>query len=117
MRFLVDAQLPPAFARYLESAGHEASAVRDLGLHHATDREIWDFARDHGWILITKDEDFALRAIDDESGAPVVWLRIGNSTNRVLLAWFAPLLEVVIDELEAGTRLIELQRSFRTDKG
>jgi predicted nuclease of predicted toxin-antitoxin system len=32
MRFLVDAQLPPALARWLAAQGHEAAHVGDLGL-------------------------------------------------------------------------------------
>jgi predicted nuclease of predicted toxin-antitoxin system len=32
MRFLVDAQLPPALAAWIRDQGHEATAVRDIGL-------------------------------------------------------------------------------------
>ena len=35
MRFLVDAQLPPALADWLVERGYEAKAVRDLGLREA----------------------------------------------------------------------------------
>jgi predicted nuclease of predicted toxin-antitoxin system len=41
VRFLVDAQLPPAVARWLTEEGHDAQHVFDLGLHQATDRAIW----------------------------------------------------------------------------
>ncbi len=40
MRFLVDAQLPPALARFLEAQGHEARAVREVGFRDADDAEI-----------------------------------------------------------------------------
>jgi predicted nuclease of predicted toxin-antitoxin system len=32
MRFVVDAQLPPALARYLSSLGHDAEHVFDLDM-------------------------------------------------------------------------------------
>ena len=32
MRFLVDAQLPPALAKFLEKHGHEAKAAREVGV-------------------------------------------------------------------------------------
>jgi predicted nuclease of predicted toxin-antitoxin system len=32
MRFLVDAQLPPALARWLAEKGHDARHVADVGL-------------------------------------------------------------------------------------
>ncbi len=86
MRFLVDAQLPPSLARFLETQGHEAKAVREVGLREAEDPAIWSFALSGSWIVVTKDEDFAERALQAPSGPQVLWLRIGNSTNRVLLA-------------------------------
>jgi predicted nuclease of predicted toxin-antitoxin system len=62
--FLVDAQLPPALARFLTAAGHQAEHVVDLGLERAPDREIWSKAIDFGSAIITKDEDFlTLRAL------------------------------------------------------
>src|SRR5438132_1130510 len=110
MRFLIDAQLPPALARYLESRGYEARAVREVGLREAKDTPIWNFALQAQWVVVTKDEDFVQRAMADSSGPQVVWLRIGNSTNRVLLAWFGPLLDGTVRELAAGSRVVELQR-------
>ena len=61
MKFLVDAQLPPALAHWLREAGHEAQAVRDIGLRDASDTIIWHHARATRAIIVTKDEDFARR--------------------------------------------------------
>jgi predicted nuclease of predicted toxin-antitoxin system len=59
MRFLIDAQLPPALARWLVSVGHEAEHVADRGMQAASDAVIWDLAlREHA-AIVTKDEDFA----------------------------------------------------------
>jgi hypothetical protein len=44
MRFLVDAQLPPALGRWLAEAGHEAKHVEDVGLRDAEDSPIWRYA-------------------------------------------------------------------------
>ena len=110
MRFLVDAQLPPALARFLEEQGHEARAVREVGLREADDAAIWAFAEHDGWIIVTKDEDFPERSLNSRAAPQIVWLRISNSTKRVLLAWFAPLLPDVLRELAAGHRLVEVRR-------
>lgn len=40
MRFLIDAQLPPESARWLEARGHEASHVCDILGARADDREV-----------------------------------------------------------------------------
>jgi predicted nuclease of predicted toxin-antitoxin system len=62
MRFVVDAQLPPALARFLASLGEEAIHVLDAGLLEADDGEIWSFALANDWVIITKDDDFQFRA-------------------------------------------------------
>jgi len=110
MRFLVDAQLPPALARFLESRGHEAKAAREVGLREAEDLALWNFALAGGWVVVTKDEDFADRVLRSQTAPQVLWLRIGNSTNRVLLAWLEPLLPAAIKDLESGHRLVELRK-------
>jgi len=42
--FLVDAQLPPALARWIAGQGHQAAHVFDLGFHRADDPVIWERA-------------------------------------------------------------------------
>ena len=65
MRFVVDAQLPPALARRLEALGHRAEHVADLGLTSASDNEIRDYAAGVGAAIVTKDEDFAITTTAD----------------------------------------------------
>ncbi len=71
MRFLVDAQLPPALARRLEALGHRAEHVADCGLATASDDLIRNFAADNGAVIVTKDEDFAVWQLL-QGGPPVV---------------------------------------------
>jgi predicted nuclease of predicted toxin-antitoxin system len=84
VKFLVDAQLPPALALWLREAGHDAQAVREVGLREAEDADIWNHALKTGAVLITKDEDFSTRAQQTDTSPVIVWLRIGNATNRIL---------------------------------
>jgi predicted nuclease of predicted toxin-antitoxin system len=108
MRFLVDAQLPPALADWLRQHGQEAEHVFDRGLTNADDPVIWAYAVQFQLILITKDEDFL--AIRVTSGGPaVVWLRIGNATNRALLKWFAPRFPAILAALAANEPVVEVR--------
>ena len=61
MRFVVDAQLPPALARLLTTHGHHAEHVADIGLRDADDSPLWCYALQHQAIIVTKDEDFPRR--------------------------------------------------------
>ncbi len=109
MRFLVDAQLPPALARWLQAQGHEAKAVREVGLREANDSAIWAFAEQGAWIVVTKDDDFAERALRHQGGPQVIWLRIGNCVNRVLFDWIEPLFPSLLGEIAAGQPLVEVE--------
>jgi predicted nuclease of predicted toxin-antitoxin system len=44
MRFLIDAQLPPALSRWLIGQRHEAEHVADRDMQAASDIAIWDYA-------------------------------------------------------------------------
>lgn len=109
MRFLIDNQLPWALANWLHERGHEAEHVLTVGLAQESDTAVWDYAQAQAAILITKDEDFAQRARHGRTGPPVVWLRIGNSSKRVLFLWLEPLLPAIIRQLRHGDRLIEVR--------
>ena len=108
MKFLVDAQLPPALAVWLQEAGHEAEHVEDVGLREANDGAIWAHALQSGAIIVTKDEDFAARSVQTAIAPIIVWLRVGNTTNRVLRAWIEPRLPGTMQLLAQGSRLVEV---------
>lgn len=109
MKFLVDAQLPPALALWLREAGHDAQAVREVGLREAEDADIWNHALKTGAILITKDEDFPTRAHQTDRSPIIVWLRLGNSSNQALQRWFVPQLPQIITWIEQGARVLEIR--------
>jgi predicted nuclease of predicted toxin-antitoxin system len=52
VKFLVDAQLPPALAEWFRARGHEAAAVREVGLREADDQSIWFRAQTDGAIIV-----------------------------------------------------------------
>jgi predicted nuclease of predicted toxin-antitoxin system len=54
MRFLVDAQLPPALARWLAEKGHQAEHVADRQMQAASDAAIWDYALREAAAIVTK---------------------------------------------------------------
>jgi predicted nuclease of predicted toxin-antitoxin system len=108
MRFLIDAQLPPALVRWLIEAGHEAEHVVDRGMQAASDAAIWNLAlREHA-AIVTKDEDFAQRHVVTGTGPAVVWIRLRNTRRSELLAWFKAALPQILEALERGETLIEV---------
>ena len=108
MRLPVDAQLPPALARWLAARGHEAEHVADRGLQAASDSMIWDHVLASSATIVTKDEDFAQRKVLATTGPAVVWIRLPNTRRRDLLAWFEAILPDVVAALARGETLIEV---------
>ncbi len=109
MIFLVDAQLPPVLCLWLAERGHTARHVEEVDLSNAEDAAIWEYAASTEAIIVTKDEDFAERTFRTSSGPTIIWLRIGNSTNRALVQWLDPRWQVIVELLDAKNRLIEVR--------
>jgi predicted nuclease of predicted toxin-antitoxin system len=105
----IDAQLPPALARWLgEHDDVDAVHLFSLGLISASDVVIFDAARAAGAVVMTKDVDFVL--ILERLGPPpqIVWVTTGNLSNRALRALIAATWAKTSALLHAGARLVEL---------
>jgi len=101
-------ELPPGLAAWLRAKGHEAKALRDVGLRDGRDEQIWQSASDGRYIIVTKDEDFAVLAAAAD-GPCVLWVRTGNLVNRLLLASFERAWPEIESHLAAGARVVELR--------
>jgi predicted nuclease of predicted toxin-antitoxin system len=105
--FLVDAQLPPSLAEALRQAGCQAVHVVDLGLLAATDQQIWDEAISRSAVLVTKDRDFSLRRAATNEGPAILWVRVGNTSNRKLIELVLRALPAIVDAIERDESVIE----------
>ena len=108
MRFLIDAQLPPARGRRIERLGHSAEHVVDCGLETAADTAIRSYAANTGAVIITKDEDFAVRDVLQKGPTAVVWVRLGNTRRAELLRRIEADFPAIVAALERGETLVEI---------
>lgn len=115
IRFLIDAQLPPGLALQLTARGYPAEHVNRINLQIASDGAIWRHATKtgatlitKGATLITKDEDFVALADRKRTGPQVVWIRVGNIGNNALWRAIEPILDEIIEALNAGERVVEV---------
>ena len=84
MKLLFDQNLSPRLCDRLGDVWGDLVHVRTVGLAAADDAAIWTFAQRHGFIIVSKDDDFSGRA--SLYGAPpkVIWLTVGNcSTDEI----------------------------------
>jgi predicted nuclease of predicted toxin-antitoxin system len=78
--------------------------VRLLGKGGAADPIIWQLAREHGSVLVTKDEDFHRLSVLRGAPPKVVWLRTGNCATADIVR----LLRGRADELRKFERQAEV---------
>ena len=109
MNFLVDNQLPTALAHFLTSSGHASQHVLDAALDAAKDTPVWDYAKTHGLIVVSKDEDFFHLAPRPNETGGLLWVRLGNCRNDALLAAFQSELPNIEQAFDSGQRIVELR--------
>lgn len=85
MKLLFDENLSFRLARELADVYPESAHVRDVGLRGAEDRRIWEYATEHGFVIVSKDTDFYQRSLVHGSPPKVVWLRVGNVPTAVVV--------------------------------
>lgn len=89
MRLLLDQNLPRSLLLTLGDRFPGSEHVIGLGLDDSPDSQIFDYAGQNDFTIVSKDSDF--RQLSFLHGAPpkVVWLRVGNCTVRELAALLA----------------------------
>jgi predicted nuclease of predicted toxin-antitoxin system len=90
LRLLADENLPPRLVRELADLFPDSSHVNYAGLASAADDLVWEFAKAHGFTLVTKDKDFASLSIARGAPPKVVLLQTGNCS-------VARLIEIIRD--------------------
>ncbi len=80
MRILADQNISHRLVTRLEDLKIEFSQVRLLGLEDSTDREIWEYARDNDYSILTFDADFYDFSLVWGHPPKIIWIRTGNQT-------------------------------------
>ena len=84
MKLLLDQNLSHRLVAALAEQFPGSAHVRDFDLERTDDTTIWEFAKNNGYTIVSKDNDFHQRSFLYGHPPKVVWLRLGNcSTERV----------------------------------
>ena len=86
MRLLLDENLSHRLVPPLQTAYPGSSQVTLVGLGSADDLLLWRFARENGFVLVTKDDDFLDLAAQHGPPPIVIRLVLGNSSNAQVLS-------------------------------
>jgi predicted nuclease of predicted toxin-antitoxin system len=75
VKLLFDENLSRKLCFRLHELYPGAKHVADVDLLHASDADIWDHAKVHGYVIVTTDSDFFDIATSTGPPPKVVWLR------------------------------------------
>ena len=84
MKLLFDENVSDRLPQTLSDEFPGSTHVRTAGLRGADDRQIWDYAREHGFAIVSKDTDFRERSYVDGAPPKVVWLDVGNAGTEAI---------------------------------
>jgi predicted nuclease of predicted toxin-antitoxin system len=84
MKLLLDENLSPALAKAISDLFPGSAHVHDCGLGSADDSSVWDYAKNNGFTIVSKDSDLHDRSLLYGSPPKLIWLRIGNCTTARL---------------------------------
>jgi len=88
MKLLFDANISYRAIKGLTNVFPDACQMRDLGLDKSADRQIWDYAKENGYTIVTFDSDFYDLTLLLGFPPKVIWLRLGNTTTENLIRIF-----------------------------
>ena len=80
MKLLFDQNLSSRLVRALLDSFPGSMHVRDAGLKGADDQQVWEFAKQAGMAIISKDSDFQQRSMLYGHPPRVIWVSLGNCT-------------------------------------
>jgi predicted nuclease of predicted toxin-antitoxin system len=107
--FLIDAQLPHIRAIRLRNLDFIALHISAVTTDNAPDDVIWAIAQRNGYVIVSKDKDFAEWVRASSSGPSVVWMRLGNQPNDPLWKALSSVWPDVCRALNAAERLVEVR--------
>jgi predicted nuclease of predicted toxin-antitoxin system len=97
VRLLLDQNLSRRLVEALSADFPDSTHVVECSLDMSTDREVWDFAGKHGYVIVSKDSDFRQFAFLYGAPPKVIWVRTGNVTTTAI----AELLQANRSRIEA----------------
>jgi len=85
MKLLLDENLSRRIVPSLQDAYPGSTQIASLNLNEAVDREIWEYAKQENYTIVTQDADFHEHSLLAVGPPLIVWLRCGNQPKKVIL--------------------------------
>ena len=108
MKLLFDQNLSHKLAVRLADTYPGSTHVRNVGLKTADDPVVWDYAKQNGFAVVSKDADFHQRSLVLGYPPKVIWIRLGNCSTREVEELLQRYVEEVATFLEGEAAFLSL---------
>lgn len=104
MKFLIDHNLSPKLVKHLAGTFPGCVHTENLGFGRTSDQDLWQYARENGFSILTKDTDYEQLSMLRGAPPKVIWLRIGNAPTRRVIEVLAKHHLAIVDFLKDEER-------------
>ena len=102
MKLLLDENLSRRLDPFLQFSYPGSSQVVLLGMESATDKEVWQKARDEGYVIVVRDADFQELSLVWGQPPKVIRLKTPNLSRAATLKVLIDNSDLILDALVAN---------------
>lgn len=84
MKLLFDHNLSPRLVNLLADLYPDSQHVFLLGMDQTDDRQIWDYAKQNEFTIVTRDSDYNDLSLLQGFPPKVLWIRRGNGSTQAI---------------------------------
>jgi predicted nuclease of predicted toxin-antitoxin system len=82
MKLLFDQNISHRLISLIQDILPEARQVRQIGLENSSDKQIWEYAKEHNFTIVTFDGDFYDFSLVWGHPPKIIWIRTYNQTTK-----------------------------------
>ena len=100
MNLLFDQNISFRIIKKIQDTFPNSKQIKELSMENYSDNEIWRFAKDNNYTIVTFDSDFF--EISNLKGHPpkIIWLRTGNTTTESVIEIIKIKKDIITDFIE-----------------
>lgn len=99
MKLLFDQNISFRVLKKLDKIFSGSEQVKDLGLQDFSDKQIWNYAKENNFSIVTFDSDFFDLANLFGHPPKIIWLRTGNRKTNEIAELLISKSEIILDFL------------------
>jgi predicted nuclease of predicted toxin-antitoxin system len=111
VKLLLDENVSDKIVERIADLFADSTHIKAVGLKEADDSAVWEWAKQHGFTIVSKDTDFYQRAILRSHPPKFIWLRVGNCPTSLITSLLRSRYEIIRQFIESEAEsLLVLER-------